>query len=34
MAPPARNPPPMHAAGWSVHLVYGAVLETLRRFLT
>ncbi len=27
MNPPTRNPPPMHAAAWSVHLVYGAVLE-------
>ena len=33
MAPPDRNPPPMHAAGWSVHLVYGAVLEAGRRAL-
>ena len=32
--PPARNPPPMHAAAWSVHLVYGAVLEGVRRTLS
>ncbi len=31
MNPPARNPAPMHAAAWSVHLVYGAVLEAGRR---
>ena len=31
MNPPTRNPPPMHAAAWSVHLVYGAVLEAGRR---
>ncbi len=31
--PPTRNPPPMHAAAWSVHLVYGAVLELGRRIV-
>ena len=33
MNPPTRNPPPMHAAAWSVHLVYGAALELGRRLL-
>ena len=33
MNPPARNPSPMHAAAWSVHLVYGAVLEVGRCLL-